>query len=75
MATTLNEANLLDGIKRAVQQEIDRAVEVAVEETIQKVRESVRKRLGEIAIGLLGEYDLFHDRQNIHIVIKAKTDI
>lgn len=75
MATTLNEANLLDRIKQAVQQEIDRAVDAAVEETIQKVREQVRKRLGEIAVGLLGEYELFHKEQNIHIVIKAKTDI
>lgn len=72
MARTINEQALMAGIERAIQAEIDCAVEEATNEVLEKVRKSVRERLGQVACGLLGQYEVFKDQHRLVITVDIK---
>lgn len=74
MANVINEQLLMAGIERAIQAEIDRAVDEATEEVLKRVKESVRQRLGQIACGLLSQYEVTRDQKRIVITVGVNAE-
>lgn len=74
MSQTINPELLTAAIRRAIDEEINRTADEATEEVIKRIREAVRKRLGGIACGLLGQYEVYEDRRRLIITVNLKDD-
>ncbi len=66
MAVVMNQETMMAAIQRAIEAEIKRAVDEATEQVINRTRESVRQRLGQIACGLVGQYEVEERAETDH---------
>lgn len=75
MSETFNPELMTAAIRRAIDVEINRAADEATEEVIKRIRQAVREKLGGIACGLLGQYEVHEDRRRLIITVNLKEDI
>lgn len=70
MATFINEQSVFAALERTIQAEVDAAIERGVEAVMEQVRIETRKRLAEVALKLMSDYEVYRDQHNIHIIVK-----
>lgn len=68
IAREVSEKSLLSEVKRAIDAEIQKSVDAAIEQAVQKIKTEVRKKMGEIAVGLLSDYRI--ERMGRELVIR-----
>ncbi len=74
MAIEINEKGLLDALNRAIKAEVERVVEEVANEAAEKARAAVREKVGAIACGLLGQYNLSRDGRDLLIRVRIEGD-